>query len=89
MHLGQTRERCKSQSAGNSFEQLDINVVSAWKLNVTGQGVVVSILDDGLEHSHPDLIRNYDSLASYDYNSGDNDPAPRYSQDNINKHGTR
>ncbi|XP_065675933.1 furin-like protease kpc-1 [Hydra vulgaris] len=86
---GQTRERCKSQYAGDNFEQLDINVVKAWNLNVTGAGVVVSILDDGLEHSHPDLSRNYDSLASYDFNSGDSDPAPRYSQDNINKHGTR
>ena len=56
---------------------------------MTGRGVVVSILDDGLEYTHPDLKRNYDYRASHDYNSNDNDPFPRYSADNINKHGTR
>jgi hypothetical protein len=31
---------------------------------ITGVGVVVTILDDGLEKDHPDLFRNYVSRTS-------------------------
>lgn len=67
----------------------DINVAPVWRRNITGRGVVVTILDDGIEYTHPDLHANYDAKASYDFNSHDDDPMPRYSPDNINKHGTR
>uniref|UniRef100_A0A4W4GA02 P/Homo B domain-containing protein n=1 Tax=Electrophorus electricus TaxID=8005 RepID=A0A4W4GA02_ELEEL len=67
----------------------DLNVKEAWKQGVTGQGVVVSILDDGIEKNHPDLEHNYDPDASYDVNDGDPDPQPRYTQLNDNRHGTR
>lgn len=67
----------------------DINVAPVWRKNITGRGVVVTILDDGIEHTHPDLQSNYDARASYDFNNHDKDPLPRYSFDNINKHGTR
>jgi len=36
-----------------------MNVVPAWQRGYTGKGVVVSILDDGIEKDHPDLKRNY------------------------------
>jgi len=36
-----------------------MNVMSAWERGFTGSNVVVSILDDGLEHTHPDLAENY------------------------------
>ena len=39
----------------------------------------MAILDDGLDHSHPDLAANYDASISYDFNSNDNDPMPRVS----------
>ncbi|KAK7170849.1 hypothetical protein R3I94_000913 [Phoxinus phoxinus] len=67
----------------------DLNVKEAWKQGVTGQGIVVSILDDGIEKNHPDLLQNYDPDASYDVNDGDPDPQPRYTQLNDNRHGTR
>ncbi|XP_033750588.1 furin-like protease kpc-1 isoform X2 [Pecten maximus] len=70
-------------------EGLDMNVQSAWDQGVTGKGVVVTILDDGIEKDHPDLIRNYDERASYDVNSHDADPQPRYDYTNENRHGTR
>ena len=44
------------QNRGNG---LDMNVIPAWKEGVTGKGVVVTILDDGLESDHPDLEHNY------------------------------
>uniref|UniRef100_A0A671UU13 Furin (paired basic amino acid cleaving enzyme) a n=1 Tax=Sparus aurata TaxID=8175 RepID=A0A671UU13_SPAAU len=67
----------------------DLNAKAAWQLGYTGKGVVVSILDDGIEKNHPDLKQNYDPDASYDVNDGDPDPQPRYTQLNDNRHGTR
>uniref|UniRef100_A0A674MXZ5 Furin (paired basic amino acid cleaving enzyme) a n=1 Tax=Takifugu rubripes TaxID=31033 RepID=A0A674MXZ5_TAKRU len=67
----------------------DLNAKAAWKSGFTGKGVVVSILDDGIEKNHPDLEQNYDPDASYDVNDGDPDPQPRYTQLNDNRHGTR
>ena len=36
-----------------------MNVEPAWEAGFTGRNVVVSILDDGIERDHPDLIKNY------------------------------
>ena len=65
----------------------DMNVQPAWRRGFTGKGVVVTILDDGIQHNHPDLAANYDRLASTDINGNDNDPMPQDNGDN--KHGTR
>lgn len=71
----------------------DMNVRSAWARGYAGQGVVVTILDDGLEIDHPDLKENYDPFASYDVNGNDENPEPRYPSDDksttSNRHGTR
>lgn len=65
----------------------DMNVAAVWKMGITGKNVVLTILDDGVQADHPDLVRNYDKQASYDINGGDDNPTP---QDNgENKHGTR
>ncbi|XP_017052406.1 furin-like protease 1 isoform X2 [Drosophila ficusphila] len=68
---------------------LDMNVIPAWKMGITGKGVVVTILDDGLESDHPDIEENYDPKASYDVNSHDDDPMPHYDMQDSNRHGTR
>ncbi|XP_041451092.1 furin-like protease 1 isoform X1 [Drosophila obscura] len=68
---------------------LDMNVIPAWKQGITGKGVVVTILDDGLESDHPDIEQNYDRKASYDVNSHDDDPMPHYDMTDSNRHGTR
>lgn len=46
------------QDAGakNGF---DLNVMAAWRMGYTGKGIVITILDDGLEKDHPDLQANY------------------------------
>lgn len=36
-----------------------MNLAPAWKKGYTGKGVVVSILDDGIQTNHPDLAQNY------------------------------
>lgn len=36
-----------------------MNIKAAWSRGYTGKGVVVTILDDGVEKQHPDLKQNY------------------------------
>ncbi|KAI3376790.1 hypothetical protein L3Q82_000383 [Scortum barcoo] len=67
----------------------EMNIMAAWQRGYTGKNVVVTILDDGIERNHPDLVQNYDHLASYDVNGNDHDPTPRYDSRNENIHGTR
>uniref|UniRef100_A0A8D3DF75 SPC3 n=1 Tax=Scophthalmus maximus TaxID=52904 RepID=A0A8D3DF75_SCOMX len=66
-----------------------MNIAAAWMRGYTGKGVVVSVLDDGIEREHPDLKPNYDPLASYDVNGQDQDPSPNYSGNADNNHGTQ
>uniref|UniRef100_A0A8C4NDQ1 P/Homo B domain-containing protein n=1 Tax=Eptatretus burgeri TaxID=7764 RepID=A0A8C4NDQ1_EPTBU len=67
--------------------------MAAWKRNVTGAGVVVSILDDGVDYTHPDLKNNYDPQASFDLNNRyflDYDPKPHLNNGSeFNWHGTK
>lgn len=44
--------------------------------NLTGAGVTIAIVDDGLQHEHPEFRRNYDAPHSWDFNDGDPDPTP-------------
>ncbi|XP_024307323.1 proprotein convertase subtilisin/kexin type 4 isoform X15 [Homo sapiens] len=73
----------------NSEAQPDLSILQAWSQGLSGQGIVVSVLDDGIEKDHPDLWANYDPLASYDFNDYDPDPQPRYTPSKENRHGTR
>ncbi|XP_012252633.2 furin-like protease 2 isoform X2 [Athalia rosae] len=72
---------------GGAKDGYDMNIGPAWQKGYTGKGVVVSILDDGIQTNHPDLALNYDHEASTDINDNDSDPMPRDNGDN--KHGTR
>uniref|UniRef100_A0A673ZC28 Neuroendocrine convertase 1 n=1 Tax=Salmo trutta TaxID=8032 RepID=A0A673ZC28_SALTR len=73
----------------SSLPKLDLHVIPVWKKGFTGKGVVITVLDDGLEWNHTDIYPNYDAAASYDFNDNDPDPFPRYDSTNENKHGTR
>ncbi|ORX68896.1 hypothetical protein BCR32DRAFT_211456, partial [Anaeromyces robustus] len=53
---------------------------------ITGKGVKVCVVDDGLNYLHPDIKENYYAAGSYDFNSHSNDPIPKKSDDH---HGTR
>ncbi|GFS13299.1 neuroendocrine convertase 2-like [Elysia marginata] len=79
----------KGQSGGE--RGLDMNVGVVWENGITGKGVVVCILDDGIDHTHADLKDNYDPEASADLNDKydfTDDPMPDTS-DKDNSHGTR
>lgn len=47
---------------GGARNGFDLNVQAAWRMGYTGKGIVITILDDGLEKDHPDLAANYVSL---------------------------
>lgn len=50
---------------GGAKDGLDMNVGPAWQKGYTGKGVVVSILDDGIQRNHPDLDKNYVSIKCF------------------------
>ncbi|HEY3789663.1 MAG TPA: S8 family serine peptidase, partial [Urbifossiella sp.] len=54
---------------------IDINVTSVWN-TYRGDGMNIGIVDDGLEHTHPDLAPNYQASLSYDFNYDSPDPQP-------------
>lgn len=56
-------QRCRDESEGC---QSPLNVLGAWRRGYTGKGVVVSVLDDGIERQHPDLRPNYVSALGRD-----------------------
>ncbi|KAM3615600.1 uncharacterized protein V6R79_004851 [Siganus canaliculatus] len=68
---------------------MDINVTGVWERNITGQGVTVVVVDDGVEHTHQDIQPNYSPEGSYDLNSNDPDPMPHPDARSDNHHGTR
>ena len=51
--------------AQNNEMQSDLNILQVWSQGLSGQGVVVSVLDDGIEKDHPDLWANYVSLQGW------------------------
>ncbi|RMX55348.1 hypothetical protein pdam_00021239 [Pocillopora damicornis] len=44
-----------------------LNVISSWKSGYTGKGIVVGVVDDGVDGSHHELQDNYRWDLSYDY----------------------
>ncbi|XP_029133154.2 proprotein convertase subtilisin/kexin type 4-like [Labrus bergylta] len=68
----------------------DMNVMPVWRKNITGSGVVVSIIDDGIDHTNKDLKKNFEALASFDLCAShglSHDPMPVRNEEN--SHGTR
>ncbi|KAF2973965.1 hypothetical protein EK904_001825 [Melospiza melodia maxima] len=49
LHCSDKNSRCRSE----------MNILAAWQRGYTGKNVVVTILDDGIERNHPDLLQNY------------------------------
>ncbi|MBF0451639.1 MAG: S8 family serine peptidase [Candidatus Magnetomorum sp.] len=64
----------KGQHGGTPDE--DVHVLPAWDAGISGNGIVIGIVDDGLQHTHPDLSPNYAPDLSYDFNDNDQDPTP-------------
>ncbi|KAM7448772.1 hypothetical protein ABFA07_003268 [Porites harrisoni] len=63
-----------------------MNIYQVWQQGITGKGVVVAVVDEGLQQSHPELADNYDPLASLDLIDFDATPDP---VGNNSGHGNR
>lgn len=63
-----------------------LNVSGAWDMGYTGAGVVIAIVDDGLQHIHPDIQANYHPESSYNFDYERSDPSPSNSVSDY--HGT-
>ena len=60
----------------NNHRVPSLNVEAAWEAGFNGSGVVVSIVDDGVQLDHRELIDRVRSDLSVDINDDDSDPAP-------------
>ena len=69
------------QTGGNAGE--DANITTAWD-DYRGNGVVIGIVDDGVDWNHADLDNYYEDTLDYDYCNNDGDPTPSY----YDGHGT-
>lgn len=63
----------------------DVNVESVWN-TLCGSGIIISVVDDGLEIAHEDLAANVLPGGSHNYLNNTNDPSPP--PDSIEAHGT-
>ena len=65
---------------GNAWNVAKVNADAVWNLGYTGEGVVVAVIDTGVNYSHTDIANNmWDGGTQYpyhgwDYVNNDNDP---------------
>ncbi|KII62668.1 Proprotein convertase subtilisin/kexin type 6 [Thelohanellus kitauei] len=50
------------------------NLYKLWERGIIGSGVVVAVVDDGVDRYHDDLKDNYDPVASYNFVRDTDDP---------------
>ncbi|KAL3861834.1 hypothetical protein ACJMK2_007848 [Sinanodonta woodiana] len=62
-----------------------MKIQEAWNLGYNGSGVVIAVVDDGVEITHSDLVANMYSGYHYDYVDNDANPDPADGND----HGTK
>ena len=67
----------------------DINVTDVWD-NYRGTGIIIGVIDDGLQYNHPDFAGNVNTAIDYDYRDNDDDPKPEGTADEVkaDSHGT-
>ena len=71
-HLNNTGQTNFATNTGTSAE--DINVDSVIADGLTGSGVIVAVVDSGLEIAHEDLTGNVVSAGSWDFVGNDTNP---------------
>tara|TARA_B110000438_G_scaffold172521_1_gene164915 strand:- start:8378 stop:12466 length:4089 start_codon:yes stop_codon:yes gene_type:complete len=73
----------------NGTQGVDLNIKNAWS-KVTGNGIVIGVVDDGVDYNNPDLSSNFLNSESYDYCDDDSDVMPSDSDGDgdVDWHGT-
>ena len=54
---------------------VDVHIEPVWEI-YRGEGILINIVDDGLQYTHPDLAANCNTDIDYDYRDDDDDPFP-------------
>ncbi|KAI8905793.1 peptidase S8/S53 domain-containing protein [Powellomyces hirtus] len=75
-----------NDGVNGKFPSHDINVTPVWARGINGSGTTVSVIDDGVLFTHPDLTDSWYEAGSYDFNERTTSPLPQSELDN---HGTR
>lgn len=71
----------------NDFGWIHIDAPDAWQQGAAGTGVVIGVVDSGVEMSHPDLVVR--PTLSYDFVHEDDDPSPNlFTGSGYYPHGT-
>jgi len=73
-HLSNTGQTAFSKSAGTPGE--DLRMIQAIADKLSGLGVIVAVVDSGLEIAHEDLSANVIPNGSYNYINQTTDPTP-------------
>ncbi|HEV8541461.1 MAG TPA: S8 family serine peptidase, partial [Verrucomicrobiae bacterium] len=80
-----TEWHLNNTGANGALAGVDLHVTNTWA-QYRGKGVVIAIIDDGLDTSHPDLAPHIDPALGYDWNDGDTDPTAHPAKGDF--HGT-
>ncbi|KAK8861683.1 hypothetical protein IAR55_002506 [Kwoniella newhampshirensis] len=86
LHLADPMLGLQWHLINQEMKDIELNVTGLWGRGVTGEGVHVVIVDDGLDMNSEDLKNNFFAEGSYDFNDHTDLPLPRLSDD---QHGTR
>ncbi len=65
----------------------DINVVPVWNMGYTGEGVIVAVIDTGVQTTHPDLVANIHPTLRFNAITGTSNQSPPLFE-NGSFHGT-
>ena len=66
-HFGDNLYACQWHLKNRDGTGEDINVEPVWENGVTGAGVNVAVVDDGMDHYHEDLAANVNTDLNHDY----------------------
>ncbi|MDA7674622.1 S8 family serine peptidase [bacterium] len=78
----------RNTGQNGSVTGIDANITDVWD-NYRGRNITISVVDDGVQVDHEDLIANINTTIDHDWNDNTpNDPSPENSAFSDDTHGT-